>query len=478
MLGVRKVLVFGSVVLAWAFVPSGVAHGKYASLAMKSGQFNQAELEAKLCTSKVVDNFSHGTASFDLQHNVSLHMQTVRRGSSLAIPGQKGSQKILTVTPLRSADSPTLARQFASDQNWAHASNLKIWFHGRRTGSNVTVQLLGSQGPVPSTTSAPLVWSDEFNGAAGSPPDPSIWNHEVGDGSSNGNTGWGNHELEYYTDSTDNAAMDGQGNLNIVVRKAPSDLSCYYGPCQYTSARLTTQNKKQFIYGRIEARIRIPEGAGMWPAFWGLGTNIGTVGWPTSGEIDIMENVGRQPGLLYATIHGPGYSGASGFGGTYQASGDLGNDFHVYAVDWRPGHVDWLIDGVKYFSAVANNVAPNKWVYDHPFFLLLNVAVGGDFGQAVGPSTVFPQSMLVDYVRVYGVTDTAERFDSSFRDNFSGWKQVTLPLKKFARSAQQPNGAPSQGLQLAHISGYGITLPAGGSQPAVLGGVNLETCAR
>jgi beta-glucanase (GH16 family) len=479
MLPLHKAVVGGSVLLVSVVAPPSVAHGGRPHMATNSGPRLSAVMpEGKVCRLKLIDNFKGGTAAFDIQHNVSLHTQTVRRGSSLAIPGQKGSQRILTVTPLQSTDGASVARQFSSEQNWAHASNLKLWFHGTRSGSKVTVQVLGSQGPIPPTSSAPLVWSDEFNGAAGTPPNPSIWNHEVGDGSANGNTGWGNNELEYYTDSTDNAALDGQGNLQIVARKAPSSLTCYYGPCQYTSARLTTQNKMQFMYGRIEARIRIPQGAGMWPAFWGLGTNIGRVGWPTSGEIDIMENVGRQPGLLYATIHGPGYSGANGFGGTYQASGDLSSVFHVYAIDWRPGHVDWLIDGVKYFSAAAKNVAPNQWVYDHPFFLLLNVAVGGNFGQAVGPDTVFPQSMLVDYVRVYGVTDTSERYESSFSDNFSGWKLITLRLKSFARSADQPDGAPNQGLQLAHISGFGLKLPAGITQPAVLGGLSLETCSR
>jgi beta-glucanase (GH16 family) len=433
----------------------------------------------KLCHRKVVENFSHGVGAYDIQHNVSLRVQTVRPGTSLALPGQRGTEHVLTVTPLQSQDSPSIAQHFSADQNWSHASSLKLWFHGRRSGTAVNVQLLGTSGTLSSSASQPLVWSDEFNGTAGTPPNPAIWNHEIGDGSANGNTGWGNHELEYYTASTDNSALDGQGNLAIVARKAPATggPSCYYGPCLYTSARLTTQSKLQFKYGRIEARIRIPKGAGMWPAFWGLGTNIGKVGWPTSGEIDIMENVGRQPKLLYATIHGPGYSGANGFGGTYTSSSDLGDDFHVYAIDWRPGHVDWLIDGVKYFSATSRNVAPNQWVYDHPFFLLLNLAVGGDFGQAVGKDTVFPQSMLVDYVRVYGVTDTSERFESSFQDNFSGWRQITLPLKSFKPGSEQPAGAPTGPLQPAHISGFGFRLPAGVSQPALFGSISLDTCS-
>jgi beta-glucanase (GH16 family) len=445
---------------------------------MKSVSRSQASKpEEKVCHLKLIDNFKGGTAAFDLQHNASLKVQSAKHGSSLALPGQKGTEKLLSMTPVQSTDAASAARQFPADQNWTHASSVKVWYHGRRTGTHVTVQLLGSPGAA-GAGSAPLAWSDEFNGPAGSPPNPDVWNHEVGDGSANGNAGWGNHELEYYTSSTDNAALDGHGNLAITARKSSpqTDLSCYYGACQYTSARLTTQGKKEFTYGRIEARIKIPEGAGMWPAFWGLGTNIGKVGWPTSGEIDIMENVGRQPGLLYATIHGPGYSGASGFGGTYQASQDLGSTFHTYAIDWRPGHIDWLIDGVRYFSATSKNVAPNKWVYDHPFFLILNVAVGGDFGQAVGAETLFPQSMLVDYVRVYGVSDTAERFESSFRDDFKGWKQITLPLKSFTRSADQPEGAPNAGLDPAHVSGYGFTLPAGQSEAALFARMSINTC--
>ncbi len=242
-----------------------------------------------------------------------------------------------------------------------------------------------------------LVWADEFDAPEGTPPDPTRWGHDLGDGGS----GWGNQELEWYTDSTDNAAHDGQGNLVITAREAVSGLACWYGPCEYTSARLLTRGLFEATHGRVEARLRVPSGAGLWPAFWMLGSDIDAVGWPQSGEIDIMENVGRQPRLLYGTLHGPGYSGSQGFGGTLLMDEPLADDFHVFAVDWEPGRIAWTVDGVQYHEATPADVAPSQWVFEHPFFLLLNLAVGGQFGQGVSTTTEFPARYLIDYVRVY-----------------------------------------------------------------------------
>jgi beta-glucanase (GH16 family) len=242
-----------------------------------------------------------------------------------------------------------------------------------------------------------LVWADEFDAPAGAPPDPSRWTYDLGDGG----RGWGNEELQWYTDRPENAAHDGSGNLVITAREAEPGLSCWYGPCRYTSARLLTRGLFELMHGRIEARLKVPEGIGLWPAFWMLGADIGAVGWPASGEIDVMENVGRQPRLLYGTIHGPGYSGSQGFGSTLLMDEPLAGSFHVFAVDWEPGRITWSVDGETYHEATPAAVAPRAWVFEHPFFLLLNLAVGGHFGGAVATGTEFPASYLVDYVRVY-----------------------------------------------------------------------------
>ncbi|MEU7469408.1 family 16 glycosylhydrolase [Streptomyces sp. NPDC044984] len=242
-----------------------------------------------------------------------------------------------------------------------------------------------------------LTWSDEFNGPAGSAPDPGKWTLETG-GSGNGN-----HELQYYRDSRDNAALDGNGNLVITARKnTDTGLQCWYGPCQYTSARLNTAKTFTQAYGHFEARIKVPRGQGMWPAFWMLGDDLGTVGWPGSGEIDIMENVGYEPGVVHGTVHGPGYSGGGGIGAAYTLPGgaSFADGFHVFAVDWSPEKITWSVDGRAYQTRTPADLGGKKWVYDHPFFLILNLAVGGDWPGSPNAGTAFPQTMTIDYVRV------------------------------------------------------------------------------
>ncbi|MFI2510024.1 ricin-type beta-trefoil lectin domain protein [Streptomyces sp. NPDC018972] len=242
-----------------------------------------------------------------------------------------------------------------------------------------------------------LTWSDEFNGPAGSAPDPGKWTLETG-GSGNGN-----HELQYYRDSRDNAALDGNGNLVITARKnTDTGLQCWYGPCQYTSARLNTAKTFTQAYGRFEARIKVPRGQGMWPAFWMLGDDLGTAGWPNSGEIDIMENVGYEPGVVHGTVHGPGYSGGGGIGAAYTLPGgaSFADGFHVFAVDWNPEKITWSVDGRTYQTRTPADLGGKKWVYDHPFFLILNLAVGGDWPGSPNAGTTFPQTMTIDYVRV------------------------------------------------------------------------------
>lgn len=245
-----------------------------------------------------------------------------------------------------------------------------------------------------------LVFSDEFAGTRGSAPDANKWTLEVGGG------GWGNKELEYYRNSKENAFLDGSGNLVIQASRSEThqELQCWYGLCKYTSARLITKGKFERLYGRFEARIKIPAGQGVWPAFWLLGDNIDKVGWPQCGEIDVMENIGREPSIVHGTAHGPGYSGSSGIGSTFSLSkGEFADDFHVYSIDWSPDQIRWFVDGDQYRSLGLHDLpSGSKWVFDHPFFVILNFAVGGTWPGDPDESTAFPQRMVVDYVRVYG----------------------------------------------------------------------------
>lgn len=254
---------------------------------------------------------------------------------------------------------------------------------------------------VPSTPAAAapgaVTWSDDFNGPAGAAPDASKWRYDIGGG------GWGNNELQYYTNSTRNAALDGNGNLVITARKEnPGGYSCWYGSCQYTSARLLTNGTFAQAYGRFEARIKVPRGQGLWPAFWMLGNDIGTNPWPGSGEIDIMENVGYAPSTVWGTLHGPGYSGGGGVGASTSLPGGqaLADAFHTFTVDWAPDSITWYLDGVAYSRKTPADIGGNRWVFDHPFFMIMNVAVGGNWPGSPDGNTTFPQTMTVDYVRV------------------------------------------------------------------------------
>src|SRR3954469_17878808 len=228
-----------------------------------------------------------------------------------------------------------------------------------------------NQAAAPDVGVAATSFADEFNAPAGTPVDGSKWNMETGDNVNN-------HERQYYTNSTSNAVQDGQGNLVITARREnPGNYNCWYGRCEYTSARLNTSGKFTQAYGHFETRLKMSRGQGMWPAFWLLGNNIGSVGWPQSGEIDIMENVGNTPNNTYGTIHGPGYSGANGGGGNKTIGSALGDAFHTYAIDWSPNLIIWTLDGQEYFRATPAQIGGHTWVYDHPFSILLNVAVGG-----------------------------------------------------------------------------------------------------
>jgi len=243
----------------------------------------------------------------------------------------------------------------------------------------------------------PITFSDEFNGPVGAAPDAGKWRHDIG------GSGWGNNELQYYTNRTDNVALDGAGHLALTARRGnPAGYSCWYGSCQYTSGKLTTSATFTQAYGRFEARMKLPRGQGMWPAFWMLGNDIGSVGWPNSGEIDVMENVGFEPGTVHGTLHGPGYSGGSGVGAGYTLPGGqaFADAFHTFTVDWEPGAVTWYVDGIQYSRKTPSDIGGNRWVFDHPFYLLMNLAVGGNWPGPPDGSTVFPQQLLIDYVRV------------------------------------------------------------------------------
>jgi beta-glucanase (GH16 family) len=255
----------------------------------------------------------------------------------------------------------------------------------------------GSMLPPPPVSGFTLSWSDEFSGADGSSPDSSKWTFDTG-----GN-GWGNSELEYYTNRTQNAQIK-SGNLVITAQK-----ETYTGPDgvtrNYTSARLKTQGLFTQAYGRFEARIKIPAGQGMWPAFWMLGNDITSVSWPTCGEIDIMENVGKEPASVHGSLHGPSTTGhTSDATSTFSlpAGQNFADDFHLYAVEWEPTTVRFYVDTNLYATFNQSQwPAGGTWVFNHPFFLILNVAVGGTWPGSPDTTTVFPQQMLVDYVRVY-----------------------------------------------------------------------------
>lgn len=251
---------------------------------------------------------------------------------------------------------------------------------------------------LPTPTASP-VWSDEFDGPAGTSFDRSKWTADVG------GTGFGNQEREFYTTRPENIALDGDGHLVFTARaETPSAaFQCWYGQCLYTSARLKTIGLFAQAYGRFEARIRIPRGQGIWPAFWMLGSNVDAVGWPRSGEIDIMENIGRESATVHGTLHGPGYSGSTGISGIdVLVSGAYADDFHIFTVAWEATEIRWYVDGRLYHRVAPRDLpAGSAWVFDHPFFLLLNLAVGGAWPGDPNGATTFPQTMVVDYVRVY-----------------------------------------------------------------------------
>ena len=253
------------------------------------------------------------------------------------------------------------------------------------------------------STSWVAVWHDEFDGSAGASIDPAKWQPDTADGCQQGGCGWGNQEKEYYTASTQNVALDGHGHLMLVARRASAPLSCYYGPCRYTSGKITTRGKFAASPGRVEARIKLPAGQGLWPAFWMLGADFLTTGWPASGELDIMENHGSRPAAISSAIHGPGYSGQTPFVHAVTLErGSFAGDVHTFAVVWDSLRVQFFVDDALHYTVGRPEVERfGKWVFDKPFFVILNLAVGGTFDGDPQSDAVLPATMLVDYVRVY-----------------------------------------------------------------------------
>jgi beta-glucanase (GH16 family) len=266
-------------------------------------------------------------------------------------------------------------------------TNKKIWLR-LIVSCLLAVTLSCSDDEQTVTTFNQLVMQDEFD--VDGTPNSTIWGYDIGTGSN----GWGNNELQYYTDRPENVTVQ-NGYLIITARKES------YQGSSYTSARLLTKGKFEQAYGRFEARIRLPWGQGMWPAFWMLGADIDTNPWPGAGEIDIMEFRGQEPTVVLGTVHGPGYSAGESISKSYTLPNDrFDTGFHVFGIEWTPNYINYYVDDVLYNQITPADV-PGEWVFNKPFFILINLAVGGTFVGSPNSETVFPQTMLVDYVRVY-----------------------------------------------------------------------------
>ena len=255
----------------------------------------------------------------------------------------------------------------------------------------------GSDSGSPDATPQKVVFLDTFDGPQDGVPDLTKWTYDIGN-----QGGWGNHEWESYTAKPENSGLDGKGHLRITALRTRHLTDNGFS---FTSARLKTISNP-FMYGRAEARIKVPAGQGLWPAFWMLGISAAGLGWPNCGEIDVMEATGRKPNLVYGAVHGPVKAFARGSEPYHHSTNTalprpVASDWHTFTVDSSPGHLRWYVDG-RLFQALDKATFPpdQPWVYDRPFQLLLNLAIGGEFAGAPTSLTRFPASMLVDYVRV------------------------------------------------------------------------------
>ncbi len=240
-----------------------------------------------------------------------------------------------------------------------------------------------------------LIWQDEFD--TDGPVDPDRWTFDLGTGEAIGLPGWGNNELQYYTDRPENVRVE-DGMLHITARQETIENS------SYTSARILTRGLFETTFGRFEASIKLPFGQGIWPAFWLLGDDSGgTVIWPQIGEIDIMEYRGQEPRVIHGSVHGPGYSAGAAITARYTLpQGRFDTDFYIFAIEWKPNSIKFFVNDIMYNEITPDDVT-GEWVFnDNTFHIILNVAVGGTFVGPVSPQTPFPQTMQVEYVRVYG----------------------------------------------------------------------------
>ncbi|WP_431778819.1 carbohydrate binding domain-containing protein [Microbacterium aurantiacum] len=407
----------------------------------------------------IIDDFEKGTAGLDPVGAATLSTREIAETDADAYADQDRWDNVLDVS-LDGDGTGGFGRTFPEPRDMSDQEGLGFWFQGQGDGGEVTVRVQDGEPVAAASEDWELRWSDEFDAAAGTPADPRYWTYETG------GWGWGNDELQYYTDSTDNAAHDGEGNMVITTRAvedpAAAGLECWYGDCEYTSARLVTEDKLEVTHGRIEARAQMPDGeAGIWPAIWSLGNDFREVGWPRTGEIDIMEFVGKLPEEILGTIHGPGYSGGQAYGNTHDFGENLGGQWLTFSVEWEEGEIRWYVqrDGgeeILFHTATPEDVAPSDWVYEHPFFLIMNMAVGGNFGGPLADTLTFPQELKVDYIRVFQGPDTAERFQTTFVDDEAGWRFVELPFEAFDRAVEQPDGAADDGFGRTAVTGYEI----------------------
>ena len=258
-----------------------------------------------------------------------------------------------------------------------------------------------------------LLWSDEFSGTKGTVPNSKTWAYDIGN-----SYGWGNSELEYYTQKPANISLDGKGKLLVTATRISDSSGFQVGnvagtekilnscpECQFTSAKIKTANKVGFQYGRIEIRMKNPAGVGTWPAFWMLGNDLLAGNpWPECGEIDIMEARGYMGEAAFGTIHGPNFANGNsgGFGSTFNNGAQLSDAFHTYAIEWKKNQIDFYVDDTMYLSATPKDIAPGRWVFNQEFFLILNLAMGGEFAGELDPALNQSQ-MSIDYIRVYSI---------------------------------------------------------------------------
>ena len=273
-----------------------------------------------------------------------------------------------------------------------------------------------------------LTLDQTFDGPKGQAPDTKVWGHDLGGG------GYGNNELESYTDGAANAFLDGEGHLIIEARKEPTTGKDGIAR-DYSSARIKTKGNFEQRYGKMEARMRLPKGQGIWPAFWMLGADIDKVGWPACGEIDILEFIGKMPNTVYGTLHGPGYSGGASIQGKTE-SPDLSERFHNYGVEWTPEKIVWTFDGKPFHTLEAKDVGNKGWPFEKPQFLILNLAVGGQWPGNPDATTVFPQRLVVEHVKVW--KDANLKVDEAALAKRHAERMGTVPVFKQPGPAKIP----------------------------------------